>query len=473
MKNSHGILIPLSAIHSKKSAGIGEFLDLIPLIDWCRSVGFGIIQLLPLNDSADDPSPYHPISSCALNPLYLSLHALPSISNELKKRLDLLQDKSTLSKVPYKELIKEKLEWLTDYYHTEGENIISSEECTKFLSQNPWLFSYAIYKNKTLPNLHLFLQFLAYQQLKKVKAYAEKNDLLLMGDIPILISKESLDVQNHPEWFHTDITAGAPPDVFNAEGQSWGFPTYNWEAMKADGYSWWKNRLQYAAHFYHLFRIDHIVGLFRIWAIPEGKPSREGHFIPEDASLWIPQGRKRLMMIINASSMLPIGEDLGVVPNEVRQTMAELGVCSTKVIRWERNWETDRSFIPFEKYPVLSLTTLSTHDTETVTLWWQNKPEEAKAFAAFKNWNYSPSLSFTERFTLLCDAHHTPSHFHINLLQEYLSLFPELIWPNPEDERINIIEKPYPDNWLYRYRPSLEELNGHAKLKEKIKAILE
>jgi 4-alpha-glucanotransferase len=118
------------------------------------------------------------------------------------------------------------------------------------------------------------------------------------------------------------------------------------------------------------------------------------------------------------------------------------------------------------------MTTVSTHDSETLQLWWQEFPEDAKAFAAFKNWTYSPDLTQAQRLEMLSDAHHTPSLFHINLLQEYLALFPELVWPNPADERINIPGKILPTNWTYRFRLSVEEIISHVKLKQAIKQII-
>jgi 4-alpha-glucanotransferase len=164
---------------------------------------------------------------------------------------------------------------------------------------------------------------------------------------------------------------------------------------------------------------------------------------------------------------------LGSVPSSVRTTLAELGICGTKVIRWERRYEQDGSFIPFSDYPKLSLTTVSTHDSDTLQLWWQNSPDEAKAFCAFLGWNYSPDLSFDQRLKLLNDAHHTPSIFHINLLQEYLALFPELVSANPQDERINVPGKVLPANWTYRFRPSIEEIAAHLPLKKAIASVLE
>jgi 4-alpha-glucanotransferase len=222
-----------------------------------------------------------------------------------------------------------------------------------------------------------------------------------------------------------------------------------------------------------MYRIDHVIGLFRIWAIPIGHPEIIGKFIPEDPALWIPQGKETLEMMITASPMLPIAEDLGFVQPIIRACLAELGIPGTKVMRWERLWDQDKSFIPYHAYPVISMTCVSTHDSPTLVQWWNTQPEEVQAFCAFKGWiGIPPQLTQEMRKEILWDSHHTASLFHINLLQEYLALFPELVWPNPEDERINIPGKVLPTNWTYRFKPSVETLISHQGLQGEISRLL-
>ena len=488
MKN--GIDLPLASLRSHRSCGIGEFHDLLPLIDWCHDVGFNVIQLLPLNDSGTDPSPYSALSSCALHPIYLSLENLDG------------SHLNALPRISYLEVLSFKLNFLHTYIAESGPQILESSDCQKFITQNHWLTPYALFKvlkdklqhtpwmswpeELKLPDFnHLIelhaeemkfyfvVQFLCHQQLAHVKKYAASKGVLLKGDIPFLISVDSADTWFKPSFFNFDFSAGAPPDAYNSEGQYWGFPIYNWEVLKKDDFGWWHQRLHLAAHYYDLYRIDHVVGFFRIWAIPRGHPPKEGKFLPENPALWIPQGREILQMMLSTSSMIPIAEDLGTVPPSVHTTLTELGICGTRVIRWERRYDQDGSFIPFADYPPLSLTTVSTHDSDTLQLWWQNSPDEAKAFCAFKGWTYSPDFSFEQRLQLLHDAHHTPSTFHINLLQEYLALFPELVSPNPSDERINTPGKVLPTNWTYRFRPSIEEIAAHLPLKKAIASLLQ
>lgn len=502
----HGINFPLSALHSNNSCGIGEFFDLIPMIDWCHRLKIDFIQLLPLNNSEGDPSPYNAISSCALNLVYLSLHGLPYLEklSGLKKKLKDLTDLNKTNRIAYTEVLTHKLSWMHAYFDEVGEKIVKSNELKQFIADNPWIESYALFKalqdrlsdtswtdwpkelrapsRKILKSLldrywpdasfYIVLQFLTFSQLKKVKQYANTKGVFLMGDFPLLVSGESVDVWQYPEFFITNLSGGAPPDYYNKEGQNWGFPIYNWDNLRQKNFNWWKERLRCAENFFDLIRLDHVLGFFRIWSIPPNRPSKEGHFVPEDKNKWEAQGKELLTMIATSSSMLLIAEDLGTVPDMVRPCLKAMGICGTKVMRWERMWEEDKRFIPIQYYPPVSITCISTHDSETLTLWWKNFPDEAKDFAAFKHWTYSPELTEVQREEILWDSHHTSSLFHVNLLQEYLAFFPELSWPRPEDERINIPGKVLPTNWTYRFKSSVEEITSHEKLFLKMEKLL-
>ena len=485
----HGIALPLSALRSKNSCGIGEFYDLIPLIDWCKSLQFDCIQLLPLADTGDDPSPYNQLSSCALDPIYLSLKELPGADPKTFAQFNVL---TNLPRVAISTVKQLKLQWLNRYFETVFSSVSQSQSYLHFIDTHSWATPYAVFKSlktqyngasweywpkeakeyhqaiklaqKETVQFHLFLQYLCYTQLKKVREYASAQHFFLKGDIPILLSPDSVDVWANPSLFNLELTAGAPPDYYNKLGQNWGFPLFNWEAMYEADFSWWKQRLLAASHLFHLYRIDHVVGLFRIWGIPKGKKAKEGHFIPENKSLWPIQGQKILEMMLKASPLLPIAEDLGTIPKEVYSILKALGICGTKVIRWERYWEKDKQYIPYALYEPFSMTTVSTHDADTLSGWWKNYPDEARIFAQFKGWTYQDKLTRDQLFSILRDSHQTPSYFHINLLQEYLALFPELVNPNPEEERINVPGVNLRANWTYRFKPFVEEISQHAEL---------
>lgn len=502
----NGINISLFSLRTDQSSGIGEFPDLLPLIGWCKEIGLDVIQFLPLNDIGLDNSPYNALSGFALNPLYLGLTKLPFIE-EYSDLQSLLFDFQAFNKnqhIDYVKIRSAKDCFLHRYYNYVSKAIIDSLEYKQFILENLWLQEYALFKSLKVihqwksweewePEIrhptaegyarliekyaneiafHIFIQYLCFQQWQEVRQCAAKHGIYLKGDIPILINRDSADVWRYPHFFLLEYSAGSPPDMYSKEGQNWGFPIYNWPALKQDNYTWWKQRLGAASTLYDIYRLDHIVGFFRIWAIPSGHLGKEGHFIPQDKAEWIEHGSKIMRVMLDSCLMLPIGEDLGSVPNEVRHCLDQLGICGTKVIRWERKWDEDQSFIPYEQYPITSLTTVSTHDSELLNMWWENQPKEARDFAAFKGWNYTFELSKLHHQEILYDSHHTPSLFHINLLQEYLALIPGMTWPNPEDERINVPGVVSERNWSYRFRPSVEEIISSQELQSKMCEIL-
>lgn len=506
VKHHHGIVIPLFSLISAKSCGIGEFTDLILLIDWCRDVGMDVLQLLPINDTGEHTSPYSILSAFALNPIHLNLSSLPNIERypRLQNLISELRENNQKPRVDYQKITVLKDQFLREYVTLELSNISSSPEYQYFLTQNQWLPGYALYKTlriktnwsswetwsepiknpteETIKELHghckddveyhTIVQFFCFQQMEAAKKHATSQGVFLKGDLPILINRDSADVWLNRPLFILDYSAGSPPDVFNDEGQNWGFPIYNWDELAKYNNEWWKIRLKVAERLYHIYRIDHIVGFFRIWAIPDEKPPIEGEFLPEDSSLWVPHGRRIMLLKLQESDMLPIGEDLGTVPPETRVCLQELGICGTRVMRWERDWHGNHSYIKPENYWPESMTTVSTHDSETLQQWWKKNREEAEEYAKSKGWEYQPVLSTEHHRDILWESHHTASLFHVNLLQEYLALLPGMTG-DPEVERINVPGITSDLNWSYRFKPTLEELGANQDLKALVKGIID
>lgn len=504
IRHHHGINVPLFALHSQQSCGIGEFPDLLPLIKFCKEIGFDVIQLLPLNDTGPETSPYGALSAFALNPIHLGLEQLPNLQQKHREALALLHPLNDSQRIDYQKVQEGKEKFLREYYRDVGHLITATDDYKHFVEQHQWLPSYALFKAikishqwkawehweesirqpspETFQQLlkqyadeisyHIFLQYLCFQQMKEVHRQALENGIFLKGDIPILINKESVDVWLNRSMFLMQFSAGSAPDMYSAEGQNWGFPLYNWPALEKMGYDWWKYRLKVAEECYSIYRLDHLVGFFRIWAIPAGHPGNEGDYYPKDQSQWIEQGTKIMHMMLKSSALFPIAEDLGNVPPPVRLKLKEMGICGTKVIRWERMWNEDKRFIPYTQYPPASMTTVSTHDSETLQLWWKNCPEEAKIFSMFCHWDYKPELDLEHHKAILFASHHTGSLFHINLLQEYLALIPGMSWPNPEDERINVPGTISAFNWSYRFKPSLEEIVSNHDLQNLLRDMI-
>lgn len=493
IRDHRGIDVPLFSLHSKNSCGIGEYTDIIPLLSWCKKIGFDVIQLLPLNDTGINTSPYSAISAYALNPLHLSLTQLPYVDKEpaLKAIINKLQHLNASQRVDYSSVRLGKKEFFREYYSKYAQKIISNPDFENFKKEHQtWLPIYALfkalkifhswnnwelwpdpYKNPSQEFLqnppaefhaemeyHIVVQYLCFKQFEEVTKAAKKASILIKGDIPILINRDSADVWAHRHLFQMEFSAGAPPDLYVQQGQKWGFPIYNWDNLAAEGYRWWIERLKVASQFYSIYRIDHVVGFFRIWAIPLGHLAKEGHFVPPDKNIWIAHGKPIIEMMIQNCDMLPIGEDLGTVPQEVKDFLSSLGICGTKMMRWERFWEGNKEYIDPKDYNPESMSTVSTHDSPTLTQWWNETPEEAKLLAKSLHLSYTPELSVENRAAILHACNNSGSLFHINLLQEFLALIPGMTHPDPLDERINLPATISDMNWTYKFIPSTEEI---------------
>ena len=283
-----GVAVPLFSLRTENDFGIGEFDDLPKLGDWCTANGLKIIQILPINDTTahydwHDSYPYNAISAFALNPIYLHLKQLGIKEDATFKRTKTLLNKTDF--VDYPKVLKAKWKYFQIAFEQQWETLKGSTDFQQFCDDNTdWLPDYARYcaeRDGNGTDIHLFLQYHCDKQLREaVKALHDKG-LLLKGDIPIGVNPSGVDVKSHPDLFNLDVQVGAPPDDFAAEGQNWGFPSYNWEAMAKDNYAWWQRRLQVMARYFDAYRIDHILGFFRIWEIPKtAKSGLLGHFSP-------------------------------------------------------------------------------------------------------------------------------------------------------------------------------------------------
>ena len=283
-----GVAIPLFSLRTEDDFGIGEYADLPILGDWCVQNGMGIIQILPINDTTAhydwrDSYPYNAISAFALNPVYLNLQQL-SIKEDSTFRTKQYKLNANAF-VDYPKVLKAKWVYFRRAFSAQWDSTKETPDFQQFINDNAdWLPDYAQYcaeRDGNGTEIHLFLQYHCDKQLHKaVKALHDKG-ILLKGDIPIGVNPSGVDVKSHPDLFNLDVQVGAPPDDFAAEGQNWGFPSYNWETMAKDGYAWWQRRLQVMARYFDAYRIDHILGFFRIWEIPKtAKSGLLGHFSP-------------------------------------------------------------------------------------------------------------------------------------------------------------------------------------------------
>ncbi len=299
-----------SSLRSKNSFGTGEFTDIKLLVDWAKKTGLKLIQVLPLNDTTathtwKDSYPYAAISAFALHPLFLNLEKTAGASHAalikpLKKKQ---QQLNALEEMDYDSVIKFKLSAIKEIYSAKKDIFKDDTEYFEFFELNRhWLVPYAafcflrdkygtsefngwksnsVYDENAIQRLvspsqkhyddiavHYFTQYHLHLQLKEATAYAHKNGIVVKGDIPIGIYRNSVDAWMAPKLYNMDAQAGAPPDDFAVKGQNWGFPTYNWKAMQQDDFTWWRQRFEQMSNYFDAFRIDHILGFFRIWSIP-------------------------------------------------------------------------------------------------------------------------------------------------------------------------------------------------------------
>jgi len=318
-----GAAVPVFSLRSERSFGVGEFSDLPLLADWARRAGLKLIQILPVNDTSathtwTDSYPYAAISAFALHPLYLNLDRVAGAMHRplLDGLARVRQQLNALATLDYEAVMKAKLALVREIFPAQRTETMSSAEYRIFFAHNQhWLMPYAafcflrdkfgtadfnqwpehrVYSERETSalaagdaaardemDLHCFMQFHLHLQLREAADYLHAQGLILKGDIAIGVSGHSADVWQQPDLFHADMQAGAPPDPFAAKGQNWGFPTYNWPRMQQDGFDWWKRRFAQMSYYFDAFRIDHILGFFRIWSIPrDAVEGILGYFVP-------------------------------------------------------------------------------------------------------------------------------------------------------------------------------------------------
>ncbi len=302
-----GVAVPVFSLRTENGWGIGEFTDLHTLVDWAAKVGLRMVQILPVNDTTnhatnDDSYPYRANSVYALHPIYLNMSAVGVLQNRqaqesFERQSRVLNEQKT---VAYAEVFALKSAFLEQIYSQDAAELFASVAYKTFFDENRhWLVSYAVfsclrddfstadftqwqqfsaYSSELVEQFatdfpdrvgyYYFVQYHADRQLKAAHQYANSKGVTLKGDLPIGISAESVDAWRNPELFHLDSQAGAPPDDFARNGQNWGFPTYNWAKMAENGFAWWCRRFANMAEYFDAYRIDHILGFFRIWTIP-------------------------------------------------------------------------------------------------------------------------------------------------------------------------------------------------------------
>ena len=302
-----GVAIPVFSVRSEQDFGVGDFADLRLMIDWAVKTGQKFLQILPINDTTmthtwTDSYPYNANSTFALHPMFLRLEELGTLKDAKKRKKfeKLAKELNSLDTVDYERVNNAKTEYTREIFAQDGAATLQSEEYKAFLAKNSeWLLPYAAFctlrdkfstpefskwgeyavytpevlkkvlaESKDETDYVCYIQYHLDKQMRKVHEYAREKGVALKGDIPIGISRTSADAWTNPRLFNLDCQAGAPPDDFSVLGQNWGLPTYNWDEMSLDGFAWWKSRFRKMSEYFDAYRIDHVLGFFRIWEIP-------------------------------------------------------------------------------------------------------------------------------------------------------------------------------------------------------------
>jgi 4-alpha-glucanotransferase len=418
-KRRAGLNIPLFSCPSTSSWGIGELTDLEPMGRWLDAAGLHAWQLLPLNEMAPgQQSPYSAISAMAIDPIFIHLPAVAdfaalggegALDADERAALDAVR---RADRVDHRGIRPLKSRWLRAsfdrFVDAEWRNGTERARTLRAFvaAQAWWIEDYALFRalhvregerpwtewpeslqrrepaaidrarRELAGEVHFFqyLQWIADQQWKAARE--RTRSVQILGDLPFMVDSDSADVWARQHQFHLDVTIGAPPDEFSADGQDWGTPLYRWDVIAREDFHWLRERARRCADLFDGYRVDHLVGFYRTYGRP--KDGRAPYFTPGEERDQIALGEKVLEILRQPGSEI-IAEDLGTVPDFVRESLARLGVPGFKVFRWERHWHTEGQ--PFRRpadYPPVSVAVSGTHDTEPMMVWWEHASEDEK-----------------------------------------------------------------------------------------------
>ena len=563
-----GTLVPVFSLRSKGSFGVGDFGDLRLMVDWVARTHQRLLQVLPINDTTSthtwtDSYPYSCISVFALHPQYADLRQLPELKDEkLKKQFEALREElNALPQIDYERVNNAKRDYLRAIFEQEGQQVLRSEAFKTFFHETEqWLVPYAQYcllrdqtgtvdfsqwkghetwdeaDRKALSNprtkaykevaFYYYVQFVLKTQMQDVHDHARQQGVILKGDIPIGVSRVGCDVWMEPKYFNMNGQAGAPPDDFAEDGQNWGFPTYNWDEMLRDNCAWWVRRFQNMSHFFDAYRIDHVLGFFRIWEIPmphasglmgqfspalglsleeinswgvhshidslflvdHKDPNRyhprisvqktetfqqlsawereafqrlyDDYFYRRNNQFWYREAMKKLPRLVQATRMLVCAEDLGMVPDCVQWVMNELRILSLELQSMPK--DPSVRFGVLERNPYRSVCTISSHDTPTLRMWWDEDMERSQSYFNQVLWKEGPAPHPMPGWLardIIANHLSSPSMVCVIALQDWLAIDEHLRLKDANAERVNIPANPK-HYWRYRMHLCVEDLIG-------------
>jgi 4-alpha-glucanotransferase len=481
-----GIIVPLFSIPSRASWGIGEIGDLPRLARWLESAGLDVVQLLPINEmEGGQSSPYSALTAMAIDPIFISVEAVPDFVSA--GGIDALEpdtrgqieEARQASRVDYalvraakqrglalafdafssRELaagsaraaelqafVDRERWWLADYalfraLHEEHDGRYWREWDPGLRDRQPDALAAARERLATRIRCYEYLQWIAAGQWNDARSAC--GAVSLFGDFPFMVNGHSADVWAHQDEFDLDASVGVPPGPGSPEGQDWGLPACRWDVMRARGYSWLADRARRCGELFDAFRVDHLVGFYRTFAHHRGGGTS---FSPSDEPSQIAQG-EAIMPVLRGGGAGILAEDLGVVPDAVRESQARLAVPGMKVLRWEREWHSHgQPFRDPREYAACSVAISGTHDTETMAEWWDHAPMDERtavvSMALMAEANIPPEEPFSDRLRdgLLTVLFQSGSDLALVVLADVFG------WR----DRINIPSATTVDNWTWR-----------------------
>jgi 4-alpha-glucanotransferase len=497
-----GILMPLFSIPSRASWGVGEIADLARLAEWLRQTGLDFVQLLPVNEMEEGQnSPYSALSAMAIDPVFIAPEEVP----ELAGNGDILDagDRDRLERVRrttaidyrsvralkaralhsafvvfrerhfgadtdrdrgFRQFVDRHRWWLDDYalfraLHDEHRGAYWREWEPALRDRHPEALAGARTRLEASILFYQYQQWIADDQWRRARH--DCGGIGLFGDFPFMVSGHSADVWARQHEFHLDASVGVPPDPFSPDGQDWGLPPYRWEVMAGNDYEWLRQRIWRCTELYDGFRIDHLVGFYRTYI-----RERDGHryFSPGEERAQLAQG-ERLMRLFADSGARIVVEDLGVVPDFVRESLARLDVPGLKVLRWERRWhDPGQPFRhPADDYPPASVAISATHDTDMLAEWWDSAGADERRLCAaipgLREAGCDPDRPFSAatRDALLAVLFHARSDLVIVPIQDVFGWRDRVNVPGVVDEQ----------NWTWRMPWPIDTLRAQPEAQER------
>ncbi len=549
-KKIAGILVPLFALRRENDLGIGDLGALREFIDWAAEIGFKLVQLLPINEIGGDNSPYNAISAMAIEPT--TLHFRPGSPDDLTREdFDAALANADVVKlhggtVNYRHVKKIKRELLEKAFANFWQSATSDRKasfqrfCTR---ESGWLQAYALFRalmeehNESeawdqwapehqsvesarqwlyeLPpdrqsiftrrqDFFSYVQWVAYEQWQEIKSYAEDRAMALMGDIPFGVSYYSADVFARPNEFALDWCGGAPPEPYFKDdkftqkwGQNWGIPIFRWDIMRSNNLEWWRQRVRGVKQAFHVFRIDHVLGFYRIYAFPwrpkenrkvlpldwnqmlERTRGRAPHFVPRDDST--PEnceanrreGEGYLRAVLEESNATRVvGEDLGTVPDYVRPNLRSLGIAGFKIPQWEVRHE---RVTPGAEYERLSVATYATHDHKPIRALWEEAFEHPTPTSEQARFDLAKIAAFAG-FDPTVDKIDFDKEFYPAIMRALFASESWIVIVMISDllvrrYRFNVPGMAASSNWTRRMRLSIARLHSSRSVRQRMRLI--